>query len=1028
MGPEQGRYPNGVARAVPRSVDPKAAFDRPFGINLFGPFDAISGLGTAARNLRDAVAACDIPFDLRPIDVETGHVRITAQEAARPLRFRINLVLANADQIRALARLYPDRLLDNSYTIAVWAWELAAFRPDWHAAFALVDEVWTNSRFELRAIAACAPVPVHLVPLPVPPSAAPDELGTLRALGRARFGLDPKAFVFLCPFDGGSTEARKNPLAAIGAFHDAFRRDPTTLLVVKCHSADPALLARLAASIGDLANVVTIDRRLDADEMRLLQAASDALISPHRAEGFGLNLAEFLAVGKAVVATDYSGSADFLDAGNGFSVASRLTEVGRRSGPYLAHSVWADPDHEAFCDALRAARRAGRDPDRERRIAHDMERRFGIDAIGRRIAGRLRTLGLETSIPDHAGSSAATSLDRFTVGAEDGHDEIVWPARLPTLSIVLDAARDDLPDLLGLLDAQIYPFWEAICAGEGLPPPEAFAARAGLRGSRLRVRLVECEGGDPIGRAVEGSSGAWLVFPGQAASPAPDALLRIASHLDRDDPDDRFELPPASGGLRIVRKTVFLARDGEDADRSRPDTRAWLAGVLPPGVRIGPAGRRRLDLPTLAGETSRSAEIVALSEPARMSASDLASLLVGLGAGRVRGILLGPDPALEPDKGLVFVAMPEPEPAPPVAVDRPIEVHARPCPLPAAAHIEAVRSSGLLDERHYLVHAPDVAAAGIDPVAHYCDYGWREHRAPNFYFDPVYYRARYMASDPDEALDPLLHWIAYRHSGVRPSRLFDPAWVRRAQSLRRDADPLRAYLAVRNTENVSPLVEFDAAFYRARRRDIAYLKVDPFEHYMRFGAREGLNPSAEFDTRYYAGRHMRDVASHDPVASNPLLHFLERRDHQPVLTSRVAALRQQISRLHLLGLRVLDLGFCWHDGLPQQIEFLRTFLSEPSLAIAFRVVFANESLAASVTDPRLLAALRLPYEDPYDDADIADRLAECFADPRCLRVEGRPVLGMMCGDRADAVARFLGRIAVSMRRDHAITPALVRID
>ena len=190
VGHEQNRYPPGIGRAAPRNLDPEAMAARPFGLNVFGPFAAISGLGTAARNLLDAVRESGMPFDVHPYDVETGHARITRHELASPIRYRINLVLANADQIRRLAGLYQDDVFDDSYTIAVWAWELAAFRPDWHASFALVDEIWTNSRFELAAIAAVSPVPVHLMPLPV---RAPDPpIDPVAA--RLRFGLPPDAF------------------------------------------------------------------------------------------------------------------------------------------------------------------------------------------------------------------------------------------------------------------------------------------------------------------------------------------------------------------------------------------------------------------------------------------------------------------------------------------------------------------------------------------------------------------------------------------------------------------------------------------------------------------------------------------------------------------------------------------------------------------------------------------------------------------------------------------------------------------
>ena len=45
------------------------------------------------------------------------------------------------------------------------------------------------------------------------------------------------------------------------------------------------------------------------------------------------------------------------------------------------------------------------------------------------------------------------------------------------------------------------------------------------------------------------------------------------------------------------------------------------------------------------------------------------------------------------------------------------------------------------------------AAAGIDPVAHYCRYGWQEGRFPNPYFDPAWYLQS--NSDKNRWLKPL---------------------------------------------------------------------------------------------------------------------------------------------------------------------------------------------------------------------------------------------------------------------------------
>ncbi len=1060
VGHLQNRYPPGIGRAAPRNLDPEAMAARPFGLNLFGPFDAISGLGTAARNLLDAVHESGVPFDVHRYDVETGHARITETELGSAIHYRVNLVLANADQIRRLAGLYPDGVFDDSYTIAVWAWELAAFRPDWHASFALVDEIWTNSHFELAAIASVSPVPVHLMPLPVRAPEPPVD----RDAARVRFGLPANAFVVLCPFDAGSTEARKNPLAAIDAFRRAFGRDPRRVLVVKHHGGDAALTRRLLDRRGGSANIHLIGARLSHADQQALQAACDALLSAHRSEGFGLNLAEFLAAGRTVIATDYSGSRDFLDESTGYPVEVSLVEVERRAGPYGPHAVWAEPDLDALVAGLRAA--ASEADDRQRRGAAArarMAEAFSPAAIGARMRARLSLLDGERTTPDGFTPTALASLQRF-VPTLAGRDRIAWPARLPFFTLTRDVG-DPLDDARD----QIYPFWEACLVAPGLPPPEAAAARVALRGDDLRVRLLEPAGAHVPAAitAAEASNGAWMVLLPDGARLESDALLRIAVALDRDAPPDLLSLgdAPLEPALPIVvRKSVLLAAwatyggalDGLLRHLAGPAVRIeHLPGLvssaaLPPEpVRpaLPPITLRAADFSRLAAaarsvDRSPTTDLVVLHDSEEppdpetlrplldrvadrhldavsmdgtiATRRDVLSRLARMSAGAERF------DAAARSLNLRHIALPLIE-----------EALAASDQLPLALHAARIGALGLFDQDHYLVSSPDVAASGTDPLRHYAEYGWREHRAPNFYFDPVWYRARYMHEDPDETIDPLLHYERYRNSGVRPSRHFDPAWVRRSRHLPPGTDPLRYFLERRRSENVSPLPEFDPAWYRARRRDIVYRKVDPFEHYMRFGAAEGVNPSADFDTAFYAARHMSGVGRRDPVAGNPLLHYLEHRERQPAITSLKAALRQEVARLRLLGRPFIEMSFCWFDGLPQRIDALRTYLAEPTLAMPFLLVFANELLATAAVragDLRALAALRLPFTDDYDDADICARLVECFADRRCLRRANRPVLALPRGADAAAAAAFGERIGRRLTDAFGVTASIELVD
>ena len=90
--------------------------------------------------------------------------------------------------------------------------------------------------------------------------------------------------------------------------------------------------------------------------------------------------------------------------------------------------------------------------------------------------------------------------------------------------------------------------------------------------------------------------------------------------------------------------------------------------------------------------------------------------------------------------------------------------------------VSVVAASGLLDPNFYLINGADVHAAGLDPAEHFCLYGWREHRKPNFYFDTGWY----LQTNPTAArlqLNPLVHYICWGEAAGRRSVVyFDPDW------------------------------------------------------------------------------------------------------------------------------------------------------------------------------------------------------------------------------------------------------------
>ena len=89
--------------------------------------------------------------------------------------------------------------------------------------------------------------------------------------------------------------------------------------------------------------------------MDLLFEEMEIYASPHCSEGFGLTIAEAMSRGKIVVATNYGGSKDFLDATCGFPVKAKIVSILENFGPYQAGGQWAEIDEDSLSIALQQA-------------------------------------------------------------------------------------------------------------------------------------------------------------------------------------------------------------------------------------------------------------------------------------------------------------------------------------------------------------------------------------------------------------------------------------------------------------------------------------------------------------------------------------------------------------------------------------------------------------------------------------------------------------------------------------------------
>ena len=176
-----------------------------------------------------------------------------------------------------------------------------------------------------------------------------------------------------------------------------------------------------------------------------------------------------------------------------------------------------------------------------------------------------------------------------------------------------------------------------------------------------------------------------------------------------------------------------------------------------------------------------------------------------------------------------------------------------------AGDLLIVQRSGLFAEQWFLERNPDLAEAGVDALAHYCRYGWREGRWPNPYFDPAWYVSRNRDVREND-LEPLLHYIEHGEAeGRQPVEWFDPEWYRQRYSIPPGQLCLAHYLAHRCDGLIAPIPEFDPAFYFSHSPDVHAARMDPFEHYRQRGAVENRQPSAGFDGAFYRNRYLRHL-------------------------------------------------------------------------------------------------------------------------------------------------------------------------
>ncbi|MBT5900617.1 MAG: glycosyltransferase [Opitutaceae bacterium] len=377
----------------PLRINRKEKADYPLGLNVVGWFKAELGIGESARCMARATAAADIPHafvDMKlPCLNRMGDNTFASQlQSTNP--YRANVFHIDPPVSLDIDHHHGAPFRRDRHNIAYWAWELPEFPDQWVDACQYYDEIWCPSAFVRDAIAAKVPLPVQVMPHAI---SFAEPVGEQRA----KFQIPPDRCTFLFLYDLNSYQERKNPHAVIEAYRRAFPDESGVQLVIKTQNPErnPGAYKQLKKALSGLTHTTLIDRTLSREDVHNLEAACDVFVSLHRSEGFGLAVAEAMFLGKPVISTNWSATAEFVNDKNGFPIAYDLIELTETHGPYEKGQVWADPRVD---DAAAAMKTVAALPDRGRSLgeqgAHEMRTHFSPQVIGDRYAKRLAAMEL----------------------------------------------------------------------------------------------------------------------------------------------------------------------------------------------------------------------------------------------------------------------------------------------------------------------------------------------------------------------------------------------------------------------------------------------------------------------------------------------------------------------------------------------------------------------------------------------------------------------------------------------------------
>ena len=375
---------------------------------------------------------------------------------------------------------------------------------------------------------------------------------------------------------------------------------------------------------------------------------------------------------------------------------------------------------------------------------------------------------------------------------------------------------------------------------------------------------------------------------------------------------------------------------------------------------------------------------------------------------------------------------------------------------------EGRRPNPYFDPEYYLAQHAEIARAGIDPLLHYTLAGEAAGLAPSEIFEPGWYAAQHLMT-PEQS--PLAHFLSNRFTAkVSPIAAFDVAYyiARNPDLAHAKIDPFDHYLNYGYREGRDPSAEFDTKFYLHRYLDGA-LEENPLLHWRRcrhilnLRTKPAPDESGVFDTARRNTRPGPDFEEVQPLPRNavreakllayylPQFHRVAENDrwwgagftewtaiargmprfeghYQPRIPRDLGCydlanpetMRRQIELARNAGIFGFVHYFYWfnrHRLLETPIEAM---LADRSLDFPFCLMWANENWSRRWDGSEQEVLMRQDYREE-DEPELLATFARHFADPRYIRLGGRPLLMLYRAGIVPDCAAMLARWRLEFR-------------